>query len=75
MRVEEIPLYRAGFSARPTPVARHLKPINHEVHEEHEEKQELALPMQFTRRVRRQGPRLSFFVAFVLFVVQLFFPG
>jgi hypothetical protein len=36
-----------------------LKPIDNEVHEDHEEKQDLALPMPFTRRVRRQKPRLA----------------
>jgi general stress protein CsbA len=29
------------------------------VHEDHEEKQDLALPMQFTRRVRRQKSRFA----------------
>jgi hypothetical protein len=35
--------------------------INHEVNEDHEENQDLALPVQFTRRVRRRKPPFACF--------------
>jgi hypothetical protein len=48
--------------------------INHEVHEDHEEKQDLVVPMQFIYgEATKISPRLPFFlfffVVFVLFVV------